>query len=132
MDKGIAPSTFILIWRIIHGKLVTDEQLLWRGHQFPLMCSICKSFLESITHLFFDCLYAMKLWASFSTITRTHRIFSLFSLFLRSWWLFVFLRLWVWFFLLRNCFWLERDFMLVILSFDNPDLVPWKVRNCWY
>lgn len=28
-------------------------------------------------------------------------------------------------------YWLECDFSLVVKAFQNPELVPWQLWNCW-
>lgn len=58
----IPPSKSLLVWRIMHSKVPTDENLLSRGVQLPSKCSSCNASSESAFHLFFECAFALKLW----------------------------------------------------------------------
>jgi hypothetical protein len=49
-SPDIPPSKSLLVWRIMHEKVSTDENLMSRGCYIP-------SF-----HIFFDCSFAFKLW----------------------------------------------------------------------
>jgi ribonuclease HI len=59
----IPPSKSLLAWRIMHGKVPTDENLMSRGCYIPSMCNLCNSHVESSFHIFFECSYAIKLWS---------------------------------------------------------------------
>ena len=59
---NIPPTKSLLVWRILHNKVSTDENLLSRGFQFPSWCSSCNILCESTFHLFFECSFAMHLW----------------------------------------------------------------------
>jgi len=61
-SHDIPPTKSLLVWRIMHNKVPTDENLMLRGIQSPSICSSCKMQCESI-HLFFACPFAMKLWS---------------------------------------------------------------------
>ena len=66
------PSKSLLVWRFMHGKFPTDENLASRGCQLPSMCSFCRNALESSNHLFLECSFASHLWSWFaSTVNRT-------------------------------------------------------------
>lgn len=41
------------------------------------MCSLCKSSIETITHLFFECRFARNLWALFNKTSNTNTIHSI-------------------------------------------------------
>jgi len=64
----IPPSKSLLIWRLMHRKIPTDENLNARGCSFPSMCSTCKSYTESSMHLFFECSFAVRLWSWLASI----------------------------------------------------------------
>jgi mannosylglycoprotein endo-beta-mannosidase len=59
----IPPSKSLLVWRLMLGKVPTDENLISRGCSIPSMCSLCQSHAESSHHLFFECIYAVRLWS---------------------------------------------------------------------
>jgi hypothetical protein len=52
-----------MVWRLMHGKMPTDENLMARGCAIPSMCNLCNNQVESSFHLFFECQYAIKLWS---------------------------------------------------------------------
>jgi hypothetical protein len=62
-SPDIHPSLSFLIWRLMHDKMPTDENLMLRGSSMPSMCSSCQCCAETTTHLFFDCTFALKLWS---------------------------------------------------------------------
>lgn len=52
-SKDFPPSKSLRVWRLILGKLPTDENLSPRGCQLPSMCSLCGNQTETSFHLFF-------------------------------------------------------------------------------
>jgi hypothetical protein len=88
-SPDIPPSKSLLVWRLMHNKVPTDDNLMTRGIHSPSMCSSCNSQVESSFHLFFECTFAMKLWNwLFSIIniyiqfTSVHDVWSLLD---RNW-----------------------------------------------
>lgn len=61
-SPDIPPSKSLLAWRIMHHKILTDDQLQKRGFFMPFMCSLCRCQIESIQHLFFYRIIASKFW----------------------------------------------------------------------
>ncbi|XP_058746190.1 uncharacterized protein LOC131619065 [Vicia villosa] len=61
-DKDTAPTHSMLVWRLIHNRIPTDENLQLCGIQFPSTCSLCQAVTETSTHLFFEYPYASKIW----------------------------------------------------------------------
>lgn len=55
-DKGSPHSHSMLVWRLIHNKIPTNENLKLRGFSFSSVCSLC------LDHLFSDCGFAKNLW----------------------------------------------------------------------
>jgi hypothetical protein len=49
----IQPSKSLLVWRLMHNKIPTDENLMLRGCAIPSICSLCSKKVESSFHLFF-------------------------------------------------------------------------------
>jgi hypothetical protein len=62
-SPDIPPSKSLMVWRLMHEKVPTDENLLIRGCQFPSMCNFCCKNVESSFHIFFECEFAIKLWS---------------------------------------------------------------------
>ncbi|CAJ2637539.1 unnamed protein product [Trifolium pratense] len=62
----IPPSKSILVWRLMHEKVPTDENLMIRGCSIPSMCNLCNRHVESSFHIFFECDYAINLWSWFA------------------------------------------------------------------
>lgn len=61
-SADIPPSKSLMVWRLMHNKLPTDENLITRGCHLPSRCSLCSIHEESTFHLFFQCSYAIRLW----------------------------------------------------------------------
>ncbi|OVA19771.1 Reverse transcriptase zinc-binding domain [Macleaya cordata] len=60
----IPPSRSWLLWKIIHGRLATDDNLRKVGIMITSCCSLCTypSTMESTKHLFLECTYASAVW----------------------------------------------------------------------
>jgi len=61
-NRDIRPSKATLVWRVMLGKLPTDDILAQRGCYFPSNCSLCQTCAETSLHLFFDYSYSLKIW----------------------------------------------------------------------
>jgi hypothetical protein len=66
---AIPPSKSLLIWRLIHNRLPTDENLSLRGCNLP---SMCNQQSESSLHLFLHCSFAASLWKWLGDIIKIH------------------------------------------------------------
>lgn len=53
-DVPLSKSLFV--WRLMHGKVPSDDNLMIRGCNFPSMCNLCFNHMESSFHIFFTCL----------------------------------------------------------------------------
>jgi len=58
----IPPSHSFILWRIMHGKMLTDENLRHRGYIIVSICSLCLGTNETSAHLFLHCSFATNLW----------------------------------------------------------------------
>jgi ribonuclease HI len=65
-SSDIPPSKSLLVWRIMHDKVPTDENLMSRGCYIPSICNLCSCHVETTFHLFFECSYAIRLWSWFA------------------------------------------------------------------
>lgn len=67
-SPAIPPSKSFVFWRLLHKKLPSDKQLHKRGCIQASVCSLCYANFESIELVFFNCLFAKKLWIWLSSI----------------------------------------------------------------
>jgi len=58
----IHPSHSLIFWRLMHGKLPTDENLQCRGCTLVSICVLCYASAKTYGHLFMECDFAMHLW----------------------------------------------------------------------
>jgi hypothetical protein len=58
----IPPSSSFVVWRALHDRLPTDENLIKRGCTVVSVCSLCLAGLETTSHLFLSCSFAAQLW----------------------------------------------------------------------
>jgi len=61
-NSTIPPSKSLLIWRMFHNRLPTNENLISRGHCIPSIYNLCFKQPESTKHLFFECSFAKHIW----------------------------------------------------------------------
>jgi ribonuclease HI len=62
-NQAIPPSKSLMVWRLMHQKMPTDENLMIRDCFLPSMCNLCNSHIESSFHIFFECPFAIRLWS---------------------------------------------------------------------
>jgi hypothetical protein len=63
------PKINIFCWIMVHGKLITTENLQKRETQGPSRCALCRVEEEMICHLFFECFFLKLVWqATFAGI----------------------------------------------------------------
>jgi ribonuclease HI len=65
-SPDIPPSKSLFVWRIMHGKVPTDENLMVRGCYIPSQCNLCNRHVETSFHIFFECPFAVRLWSWFA------------------------------------------------------------------
>ncbi|KAK2444753.1 hypothetical protein QL285_015757 [Trifolium repens] len=65
-SPDIQPSKSLFVWRLMHNKVPTDENLMLKGCALPFICCFCKKHGESSFHMFFDCEFAIKIWSWFA------------------------------------------------------------------
>ncbi|KAI5397970.1 hypothetical protein KIW84_063689 [Lathyrus oleraceus] len=66
-------SKSFLIWRFLHNRLSTDENLARRGFAISSMCSLCSKSSETSSHIFFDCNFVTPIWRWFFDQFNIHR-----------------------------------------------------------
>ena len=57
------PKIKLFMWKVFHGAIPVGEQLIRRHIGVDGRCKLCGR-SESINHLFFECSFAQKVWAS--------------------------------------------------------------------
>jgi ribonuclease HI len=62
-SPDIPPSKSLMVWRLMHNKMPTDENLIFRGCVLTSMCNLCNKHAETTFHIFFGCDFAIKLWS---------------------------------------------------------------------
>lgn len=62
-NSSIPPSRSFLLWRFLHNKVPTDDNLYLRGCINVSMCSLCNSASETSQHLFLSCNFARSIWS---------------------------------------------------------------------
>jgi ribonuclease HI len=72
----IPPTKSLLVWRLMHGKIPSDENLMIRGCNLASQCSLCCKQSESSWHLFFECDFAVQIWMWFSSIININCTFN--------------------------------------------------------
>lgn len=63
LSKDIPPNKSLLVWRIMDGKISTDNLVITRGIYLPSRYGISNSTIESIPHIFFHCRFSNALWS---------------------------------------------------------------------
>ena len=64
-------SKFLPCWKILHRCLPTAKRLAGRSPFFPSStCQVCEKHEENLTHLFFLCPSAKKIWKHITTLLR--------------------------------------------------------------
>ena len=56
------PKVKLFNWTLLHGRILTAENLRKKGIQGPSICCMCKEAEESIPHLFIECPFARACW----------------------------------------------------------------------
>lgn len=85
----IPPSKSFIIWRVIHNKMPTKDNL-WRiGCIVVSIFSLCGTIANTTSHIFFNCSYCKCLWSWLSDILKLHvdssEIVSVLSICNRNW-----------------------------------------------
>ena len=70
-QTSVQPRQSLVVWKALHGKLLTDTALKRRGISLPSCCVICKRHEESIDHLFLRCPPVVTLWMWITSLFST-------------------------------------------------------------
>ncbi|XP_019431608.1 PREDICTED: uncharacterized protein LOC109338759 [Lupinus angustifolius] len=87
--NSIPPSKSFITWRLLNGKMPTDDNLQKRGCYMGSMCCLCRSNTEGSSHLFLTCPFAIYLWnwlgSHLAISIDTSFVTTLFSICNNSW-----------------------------------------------
>ena len=61
-SKFIMPRMSLLAWRILHGRVLSDDFLQKRGVSLVSRCGLCCRSVESLNHIFLNCPFAASVW----------------------------------------------------------------------
>ncbi|KAL6175829.1 hypothetical protein ACLB2K_052468 [Fragaria x ananassa] len=61
-SKTIQPRKSLVVWKALHGRLLTDDALQRRGFSLPSCCSFCGNHVETGVHLLLHCPRIVVLW----------------------------------------------------------------------
>ena len=61
-DSYIPPRRSVLLWKILHKRIATEEEVQRRGIHLASCCRFCFTNSESLDHLFWTCPFAKFLW----------------------------------------------------------------------
>ena len=75
-NSAIPPSKSLLIWRIFHNRLPTDENLISRSICIPSIYNLCFQQPESTKHLFVECSFANHIWSWLSSLLNSNASIS--------------------------------------------------------
>ncbi|MCH79531.1 glycerol-3-phosphate dehydrogenase, partial [Trifolium medium] len=79
-SKDIPPSKSMMVWRLMHDKIPTDDNLMVRGCCIPSMCSLCNNQLNSLGDMWKLC---ESNWSPQSKVTITAAVVNLLNI---IWW----------------------------------------------
>lgn len=65
-NPSIHPSRSFIIWMLLNGKMLTDQNLKIRGCAMASVCNLFYKAEESSHHLFLNCDFAKVIWQWFS------------------------------------------------------------------
>ncbi|XP_019432196.1 PREDICTED: uncharacterized protein LOC109339236 [Lupinus angustifolius] len=87
--NSIPHSRSFITWRLLNGKMPTNDNLQKRGWYMGSMCSLCRSNTEGSSHLFLTCPFAIYLWnwlgSHMAIFIDTSSVTALFSICNNSW-----------------------------------------------
>ncbi|XP_024964359.1 uncharacterized protein LOC112504640, partial [Cynara cardunculus var. scolymus] len=62
--SGHIPKHAFCLWLACHKRLPTQDRMLWKDEPPDLKCSLCGIFMDSHSHLFYQCNFAHEVWDS--------------------------------------------------------------------
>ena len=65
-EVSTLPKIDIFSWTVLHGKILTGDNLQKRGIEVLFIYSLCWVNSETIEHIFFFCEFAREVWDQFT------------------------------------------------------------------
>lgn len=59
--NNIPHSNYLLVWRLIRGKVFANDILATIGFNLPFICSLCPKDIEPMQYLFFHCEFSKSI-----------------------------------------------------------------------
>ena len=72
----LPPARSFLAWRLLHGRIPTDDHLCARGFHLVSRCYLCVNQHESLDHTFSSCSYAVAVWTALASLFEVSLNFS--------------------------------------------------------
>ena len=60
--KYATPKYSFILWTALKGRLPTGDRMRQWGGNVNISCVLCNEPLETLEHLFFDCVYSAQIW----------------------------------------------------------------------
>lgn len=61
-NPAVPPSKSFVVWRLLHNRIPSDEQLIRRGCHLVSVCNLHSAVVETTDHIFLYCAFAKSLW----------------------------------------------------------------------
>lgn len=71
-SSSIPPTKSFIVWRLVHNRLPTDENLKKKGCSNASICNLCNCSEEASSHLFLTCQFAKDIWSWFGSVIYKH------------------------------------------------------------
>ncbi|KAL6218685.1 hypothetical protein ACLB2K_011895 [Fragaria x ananassa] len=66
----------VVLWKYMHGKLLTDDIRQLRGCHLSSVCSLCHNNVETAEHLFLHCSFATNIWGNLLDLFQVRGVFN--------------------------------------------------------
>lgn len=67
-SKFIWPRMSLHTWKVLRGRVISDDFLQRRGVALVSQCNLCGASTESLDHIFLHCSFSAAIWSHFSSI----------------------------------------------------------------
>ncbi|XP_062014798.1 uncharacterized protein LOC133731445 [Rosa rugosa] len=67
-SKFILPRMSLLAWKVLRGRVISDDFLQRRGVALVSRCDLCGIDSESLDHIFLNCSFTAAIWSHFTSL----------------------------------------------------------------